>query len=471
MKIISTNFNSHKVHNPDCDILEGQLNDDAFITYGIFVNGPKKGKEFMEYYKGSNYNLTSKAKSFSRLFDDVTKIPIKYKQLWSELKQIYEEKYRESSLKENKKSMKKSELKHIIKEIVKENKIKMLVKESFLTGESDKLFDELFSKLIPPSGPSKYFEGEILRALNKIIYRYYNDGDYCFDGYGIETAGAPAMFLKQYANRIPNLQPLISELISGNKRSYKDILNKMSDVILPYIKEKVDSNSLTQNSDDMLRDEYQESAFNRFKKGYMDEQTTKLKKIIKEMITELNSDIMRQMGFGKEMDNVQKGFCPICGKKIDPKTEFKDDLSRREFKISGLCQKCQDSTFNEKELDEYAIKPKRKTIKEAYDDFGSNGVDSRRMMEIGIKSQDIQKVNQIADEVKKRVGDIGSCVLGEYLIARIQIPYGKKFIDAKIIRNYSQGNLGPEEIYQKAIDYLAPKYPNIHFYIEWGRMD
>lgn len=374
--------------------------------------------------------------------------------------------------------MKKSDLKQIIKEIVKENKIKMLVKESFLTGESGKLFDELFSKLIPPSGPSKYFEGEILRALNKIIYRYYNDGDYCFDGYGIETAGAPAMFLKQYANRIPNLQPLISELISGNKRSYKGILNKMSDVILPYIKEKVDSNSLTQNSDDMLRDEYQQSAFNRFKKGYMDEQTIKLKNIIREIITELNPDIMRQMGFGKEMDNVQKGLCPICGKKIDPKTEFKDDLSRREFKISGLCQKCQDSTFNSEELDEYTIKPKKRTIKEnyidfdkiVYNDFRSNGINIKKMREIGIKSEDIFKTQQIADEVKKRVGDSGTCVVGEYLVARIK-KGNKKFVDEVIIQNYSQGNLGPEEIYNKVIKFLGPKYPDIHFYIEWGNMD
>lgn len=34
-----------------------------------------------------------------------------------------------------------------------------------------------------------------------------------------------------------------------------------------------------------------------------------------------------------------------CGKTIDPLTEFKDKLSRREYKISGLCQSCQDMVF------------------------------------------------------------------------------------------------------------------------------
>ena len=31
-----------------------------------------------------------------------------------------------------------------------------------------------------------------------------------------------------------------------------------------------------------------------------------------------------------------------CG---GPATEFKDDLSRKEYTISGLCQKCQDEVF------------------------------------------------------------------------------------------------------------------------------
>jgi len=34
--------------------------------------------------------------------------------------------------------------------------------------------------------------------------------------------------------------------------------------------------------------------------------------------------------------------CPICKEIIG---EFKDELSKKEFRISGLCQKCQDETF------------------------------------------------------------------------------------------------------------------------------
>lgn len=35
--------------------------------------------------------------------------------------------------------------------------------------------------------------------------------------------------------------------------------------------------------------------------------------------------------------------CVSCG---GPAVKFKDALSEREFKISGLCQKCQDSFFD-----------------------------------------------------------------------------------------------------------------------------
>lgn len=40
------------------------------------------------------------------------------------------------------------------------------------------------------------------------------------------------------------------------------------------------------------------------------------------------------------------GFCPTCGGKIEG---FRDKLSAKEFGISGMCQKCQDSVFGGEE--------------------------------------------------------------------------------------------------------------------------
>ncbi len=59
----------------------------------------------------------------------------------------------------------------------------------------------------------------------------------------------------------------------------------------------------------------------------------------------MNEDIMKSMGFHKEMENVKNRKCPLCGEKINI-NDFKDPLSIKEFKISGMCQKCQDEVFN-----------------------------------------------------------------------------------------------------------------------------
>jgi len=44
----------------------------------------------------------------------------------------------------------------------------------------------------------------------------------------------------------------------------------------------------------------------------------------------------------KRVDSIKQNICSWCGK---PATEFRDELSRREYTISGFCQECQDNTF------------------------------------------------------------------------------------------------------------------------------
>lgn len=92
-------FYSHKNHNPYCDILEGYLDKDSFITYGIYIkdNGNiKKGDEFIEYYAGSNYVVNSTKRSTSRMWKlyDGVEIPSKYQKQWNELKDLYNKEYK-----------------------------------------------------------------------------------------------------------------------------------------------------------------------------------------------------------------------------------------------------------------------------------------------------------------------------------------------------------------------------------------
>lgn len=57
----------------------------------------------------------------------------------------------------------------------------------------------------------------------------------------------------------------------------------------------------------------------------------------------MNKDIVKQF-FPQAVEDYQNGICPFCKEKIIT-MDFKDELSRREYEISGLCQKCQDKTF------------------------------------------------------------------------------------------------------------------------------
>ena len=65
----------------------------------------------------------------------------------------------------------------------------------------------------------------------------------------------------------------------------------------------------------------------------------------------MNKDIMKESGHEKEMLAVGKNLCPSCLDSIHPLIamkplgEFSDMISIKEFRISGLCQKCQDNIF------------------------------------------------------------------------------------------------------------------------------
>lgn len=59
----------------------------------------------------------------------------------------------------------------------------------------------------------------------------------------------------------------------------------------------------------------------------------------------VNKKIMREAGFKKEVDDFEKGICPFCKRDIT-ENEFRSKKSLREYKISGLCQRCQDKMFS-----------------------------------------------------------------------------------------------------------------------------
>lgn len=50
--------------------------------------------------------------------------------------------------------------------------------------------------------------------------------------------------------------------------------------------------------------------------------------------------------FADFTSRIDAGRCPLCVEEVNT-SDFRDDLSRKEFRISGMCQGCQDKFFDE----------------------------------------------------------------------------------------------------------------------------
>ena len=48
---------------------------------------------------------------------------------------------------------------------------------------------------------------------------------------------------------------------------------------------------------------------------------------------------------GRKPEAIADKVCVLCNK---PATEFKDELSKKEYLISAMCQQCQDEVFDAK---------------------------------------------------------------------------------------------------------------------------
>lgn len=58
----------------------------------------------------------------------------------------------------------------------------------------------------------------------------------------------------------------------------------------------------------------------------------------------MNKNIMQAAGFKEEVELIKRDLCPLCKQTTDRK-QFRNEISIKEFHISGLCQHCQDETF------------------------------------------------------------------------------------------------------------------------------
>lgn len=92
-------------------------------------------------------------------------------------------------------------------------------------------FEDWFDILVPRSGEAPTVAGEIVRAVNRIDYRFWNDGDMFYEGYGRETCGSSAAYLYEFEP----FYELLTDMVEMNGRAYEQALTKLCDIAQDYL--------------------------------------------------------------------------------------------------------------------------------------------------------------------------------------------------------------------------------------------
>lgn len=99
---------------------------------------------------------------------------------------------------------------------------------------SEDKMQTLFDLLVPGSGQAETKAGELIRAMMRIQYRDWNDGDVFYEGYGLETAGPSAEYLMK---ELPELeQDFLNILENGlTDENYTNALDAIANKVVDHI--------------------------------------------------------------------------------------------------------------------------------------------------------------------------------------------------------------------------------------------
>ena len=115
---------------------------------------------------------------------------------------------------------------------------------------TEKKLGELFEELVPASGKAPTVAGEIVRAINRISYRNWNDGDHIGVGYGRETCNPAARYLGAKCGE--EVASLISAIWGiENDKAYDLILGQLEAEVVKYLERNPELKA-AENREDMF---------------------------------------------------------------------------------------------------------------------------------------------------------------------------------------------------------------------------
>jgi hypothetical protein len=98
----------------------------------------------------------------------------------------------------------------------------------------------LFDRLVPETSSAGTVAGELIRAMMKVLYRDYNDGDVFYTGYGLETC-APAMeYIKDTLNS-SDLDDYLDSIAQQGLQddAYTESLQEVAARVINYIRDNL----------------------------------------------------------------------------------------------------------------------------------------------------------------------------------------------------------------------------------------
>ena len=114
--------------------------------------------------------------------------------------------------------------------------------------KNEERINKLFEELVPVSGKAESLAGELIRAMTRIAYRFYNDGDQVGMGYGKETCNPAARFLMAKGNkRVSSLATAIWGIY--DESAYEDLLDILAGAVADHVEQTPDLR--TTPTDDM----------------------------------------------------------------------------------------------------------------------------------------------------------------------------------------------------------------------------
>ena len=110
--------------------------------------------------------------------------------------------------------------------------------------EDSSRFQIAFDELVPSQGKADTQAGELIRAMGRILYRWFNDGDVFYKGYGVETVLPSIAFIYKYGP--DGVKELVDDAVEKTQEygdpnffeengGYEEFLNNTAEFVVNYI--------------------------------------------------------------------------------------------------------------------------------------------------------------------------------------------------------------------------------------------